>query len=268
MSKSEISLEFVKAQSEFWGVVPRTIQRWIKRGLPVTDSEKMARSILSMKNKSDSARKKAEDILNGKQTTKENSKKSEEQVSGSVAAAPDYDEFQDWQKERKESGQHNSLGVLEVARDYYQFKLERANAANVFSDMKNYSELVIRYEKAITDTKLAAQKLGLETGETMSKSEALKLARGLGFWLMRCVDATLKEVCPKLVGRSFPEEIYPELDAFLLDVRFLKPLSRAMSQESGVTLPGFFVQALRDQADYYLQDGGKAFEEELQSATS
>lgn len=175
-------------------------------------------------------------------------------------ADPDWDEFERQFPDSPEEDHAEQIKTLERRLAFFDFKLQKAIRIHAQDDIKFYSEQVIKFSNAVRQQKLMADKLGLEKGDLLARSQAELYFRAWAFWAMRAVDASLNDLSPRLVSLTFPEEVRAVLEPSLLNNRFLIPFVLATKVESGVSLPEWALDCVRDAVDDYIEHGAASFE--------
>lgn len=177
------------------------------------------------------------------------------------SADPEWDEFRRSIAASGGPKDHASqIRDLEVFRDGYAFKLERAIERGDEADVKHWNTLLIDTSNAIRQAKLAADKLGIDEGELFPKADLARVIRAFAFWAMRAIDADLADLCPRLTGLAYVEEVRAILEPALLSNRFVKPFARAARVDSESSLAPWMVETLRDAVDDYIEKGSSAFD--------
>lgn len=245
--------------ADFWGVPLRTANKWRAANKPVGDPIAMARLFLSQKTAPSSAKNKARSLLREMMGI-ENGGGQNGHKKPELIADPDWAEFELTTKGNYEDEKYGQLARF---RDFAIFKLEKSHKMGDESGVRGFGDQHIRYEQAIRQNKLADLRLGIDEGLLVPKAEFERLLRALVYWLMRCTDAHLPELCPRLMGKTTMEEVRAQLEPALLSVRFLQPLARATAVRAGVSLPEWAVGCLKDSVDDYIEDGAAEFEKEF-----
>lgn len=237
---------YTAERAKFWGVTQRTIQRWLKKSVPVDDVESMKVWARTQKRLPVGFQKKLAEL----------------RVAAPMDADPDWDEFEHQLAEHGETGGEENEARLERYRDFFAFKLNKAIRAGQQDEIKYWEARFVTQEKAIRESKLLAEKLGLDNGETLRKhTEAF--VRALAFWSMRTTDDLIEYLAPRLVGLTFPEEVRSVIEPILLDARFVGPLARASQVEGEAGLPDWVPGEIKRAVGNYIEDGERAFEEVL-----
>lgn len=237
---------FTAKWAKFWGVTQRTVQRWVKDSVPVDDVEAMVVWARTQKRLPKGFSAKLAALRAGV----------------SVDADPDWAEFEKQLAENPEAGGEENEARLERYRDFFAFKLNKAIKAGQQDEIKYWEARFVTQEKAIRESKLLAEKLGLDNGETLRKhTEAF--VRSLAFWTMRSTDDLLAYISPKLVGLTFPEEVRAVLEPVMLDARFVGPLARASAVEGEAGLPDWVPGEIKRAVGNYIEHGEAAFEEHV-----
>lgn len=244
----------------------RTVQRWLKAGLPVARPPEMAQFILAMKRPADGPRSKAEEMLLQEHRDRGNPEKEKKRLPANNEAAPATEAEPPKRPDPLSKEEIDSADVdLERASKITFIRLDRAINEGDQSSIRFWNGEFIRLQKAIREEQSHARKMGVDEGQLLSKGEVCRLVWALGFWLCRGIDQDLFALAPKLLNLSFEEEAHAVLDRFFMRARFLAPLTKATTCPSGVTLPVWLVDTIREAVeDFYEPDGDeeeKEFEE-------
>ena len=248
--------------AEFWRVDRRSVQRWLKAGLPVDNPAEMARFILAMKRPADGPRGKAEEILllerkgaAAPPPAKAKSAEAESLPANTPEPAPRPDPLSEEEIE-------GAAVDLERASKVTFIRLSRAIDQGDQSSIRFWNGEFIRLQKAIREEQMHARKMGLDEGQLLSKGEVCRLMWALAFWLCRGVEQDVFALAPKLLSLTFEEEVHSVLDRFFMRKRFLGPLTKAVTCPSGVSLPAWLVDTLREAVDdFYEPDGDEEMRE-------
>ena len=238
------------AWAEYWGVNRRSIQRWLKQGLPVDRPARMALYIIDLKSPAPGAKAKAEEIL-------------AKQTKGIEPEALVEDEAEEVEEEGEPEDFAEDAGNvnLEYLKGMYWRKLQAATKANR-EDLITYWDRKLRdVLKAIRDGELHAQRLGIEDGVTLPRNEVENLIRAMAFWLVRGIDQDMGDYAKKFLELNYVEEVQQVLDPYLLQRRLLIPFGKAASTSGPLRLPSWCVEILRDSVDDYIQNGADLFNE-------
>ncbi len=218
--------------AKFWDVDPRTVRLWVQKGHPVEDAKLMAWTLISAPKTNAKLRKRAEEVR-------------AEIVEGKK---PDPTEPE------LEGADLESLGK------FYAEKVRQSIKNNEPAKIQFWSDLLIKTENNIRQNKLAEKKLGIEKGELLPKELIERWLFAIGFWMMRGVDQSLRELAGQF---DDPKEAYKILDEYLLNRRFLSPLALASGPVGNLNLPDWFIEKLQDTVDDYIENGYKQMKKKV-----
>jgi hypothetical protein len=246
-AKKRTLAELVK----YWGVVLRTIQRWISEGAPVDNDIEMVKWLAPKRG------------LN---------EETHARIAKIRADNPDSFPRQDpvwllWladAERRALTGESSPFESIEQVRDFYAFKLKTASEAGDQRGSEFATARLIEIDKTIRDNKLAEKKLGIESGDTIPRADVEKWLRAFGFWTMRCVDLMLEDMVPKVasLAPTLTHEIARKaIEPGLIKARSLAPFVLATKVTGGTQLPDWAVAVVKDTVDDYVQNGAARFEE-------
>lgn len=235
---------FTNKWAHFWNVTQRTIQRWVKNGLAVDNVPAMISWSRGQKRLPAGFVKRVAEM----------------RMENGLDADPDWSEFEEQAAAAPQADGSQHLDRLERYRDFFGFKLNKSIKAGDQDGIKFWEARFIAQEKAIRETKLLAEKLGLDNGETLRRNTEAFVA-GIAFWSMRSVDDLITYLAPRLVGLTYPEEVREVMEPVLLDARFVGPLARGSQVESATALPAWVPDVVRAAVGNYIEDGERAVDE-------
>lgn len=182
---------------------------------------------------------------------------------GGVSDDPDFLEFE--RGYRPDADPQESLATFQRNRAFWAFKLDKAQRARDESAIDFATKQLIRFESAIHDAQLRAQRLGIDQGSIISQAECERIVRGLGFWLMRGLDHAALEIVGRIAGAtatgpSTPEELRQYIEPALLNHCFLTPLVRATQVRAATSLPKWVPAVFRETVDASIEDGAQLFD--------
>lgn len=245
--------------AKFWRVNLRTVQRWQKKeGMPhPTNIDGMIRwSAGADKMPAAFVRRIVE--LRAERAGQDPSK------PAGAYTDPDWIEFEKTGTAVVADGEAQQ--TLERFRDFYAFKLRKANAKSDENEIRAYSDLVIKHEKAIRDNALAAKRLGVDVGELLPRPEVERIIFALAYWMMRAADLHIDALTGTITSMAQGldrDKVRAALDGELLSTRMLIPFARAARLRAGIGLPDWAVAKFKDTAGDYLENGSELFEQEF-----
>lgn len=152
---------------------------------------------------------------------------------------------------------------LEEHLAFADFALRDARARGDEHAQKKYTDEVIKFSKAVKEQKLLADRLGLESGDLLSREIVELFIAAHAYWTMRTVDLALDSLSRKLVNLSFPEEARRILEPELLSARFVSGYARATQVASKSALPHWAFDKIRDTVDNFIEHGAEHFDATL-----
>lgn len=186
--------------------------------------------------------------------------------TGATSSAADSG-FEKWKTARGEvrPKDTDALDALKEMRDFALHKIREATKDSDMVGLNWAKNLLQQFSGIIHDEELRAQKLGRELGDLMPRAQAEAVARALGYWLIVGADAMIAGLATKLVAESASGPLSPEqtrrvLESAVLSVRVIEPIARAASVQTGMTLPDWFVAAMRSALADTMQDGAAEFD--------
>lgn len=241
--------------AEFYGVTQRSVQKWLNDCKPVAHPEAMAKLILNDVRSSPNSRAKASAILGGagvEPPAAIQGNKSRVQADAPQTPDPEWAAFMT--TPGAEIDAINTQEQLKRLRVFYLKKLETATKMGVVADIRLYTDQVIEFEEAINKNLLMAKRLGIDAGELLSREAVEKFLDAFAFLLMRGADDAIDELSNTCVGKTFPEEIRPLIEDYILSTRILRPFRGVVNQASGLGLPQWFVSKLQSTAAAHIDN--------------
>jgi hypothetical protein len=155
---------------------------------------------------------------------------------------PDWEAFMRDQTDSVESA--DTVASLKKLRAFNAKKLELATRQNDVAGIATYTKQITDLETVISRNLLLAKKLGVDAGELMKRETVERFLEAFAFLLMRGADEAIDHLAKECVGKSFPEEIRPTIENYLLSTRLLRPFRGVVGQASAIGLPAWFVEKL------------------------
>jgi hypothetical protein len=225
-----------------WGVDRSTVLRWEEKGYPLDDDVALARRVLQNRHAGYGPRNVAKEIL-----------ASAEAESGDAASLPPMA-----LQVVSTSGTGTDDDKLEANIQRLQGMLDgfaaRLSVVKDPDSVKLYADLVAKYSGAITQARLAKKKLGIETGETLSRADAERLAVAIVDRLNVGCHRIVQTVSKQLTGLSTPGEAADVLQRACLEELLLGPIKAASMKECPVSLPDWLAAAFREGLDKVVEE--------------
>ncbi len=260
MTKRSIVAELAKQ----WCVSIKTIERWradaAAAQMPnLDDTEGMLRWALGRKGPAPFLRRCAQLRADGKSLPFG----STEVRGAGNGYTPDttHEELKgDWLAFTKEHSattrnQAAQIQTLERELHFVTFALSRARERGDEAAQRKYSDEMIKFSKAVKEQKLLADKLGVESGDLIAKSEVVRIIAAHAYWTMRGTDVALDALARRLVNLQFPKDARAVLEPELLSIRFVQAYAQAVRTPAGNALPGWVRDAIRETVDNYIEGG-------------
>ncbi len=167
----------------------------------------------------------------------------------------DWSEFTKQHPTSKPSDQAAQIQALEGELAFATFGLARSRERGDEAAQRKYADDMIKFSKAVKEQKLLADKLGVESGELLSKAEVMRILHAHAYWTMRGTDVALDALSRKLVNLAFPKDARAVLEPELLSIRFVQAYSQAVRTPAGNALPAWVRDAVRDAVDDFIENG-------------
>lgn len=226
--------------SAFWGVNCSSIERWRRNGAPFQDPEAFAKWCTTRKHVPAAVVAKLKELGLSTEQAKDGSPEWKVFIEGWAAGG-----F------RPHKGVPESVSKL---CHYYAFRTERAAAAGDGLAEKLYATQHREYENTIRQMQLAADKLGMESGEIITRQECERLIAALEQW--RCV-ATSEGIASLAASLCSMQSMTPAaasalVERWLIDGAWLKPFRRATRATTQLALPPWAFEAMRREHEQYI----------------
>lgn len=158
-----------------------------------------------------------------------------------------------------------TLDTLRLRYAYADHKLGLAQQRGDHPSVREWTDTAGRLAGIIHDEETRAARLGRDLGDLLPRTDAERLARALGYWLLQSADHLRRTLTPALsaaaaAGPLAPADFDRHLDPALLRALILEPLARAATVNAGTTLPPWFIAALRESTAATLEDGAALFD--------
>lgn len=142
---------------------------------------------------------------------------------------------------------------LSAAKSYYWKKQEEAARTSNLALVEFWGKQFLRADKAQRDNELHAQKMGIDEGQIIPRADFSRLCHALAFWFLRGIDGDNAELAGKILDLQHLEVAHDVLDRYFMRNRFLGAFQKAISQESGVSLPRWAYSDLKAAVDAYFE---------------
>lgn len=229
---------YSKERAAYWAVDIRVMQNWLAAKVPVHDDAEMKQWYASLApdvqaKLTPSFRQK---ILGGEKR----------ESSGDA----DYKAF-----EAGYSAEGNDQTVLADLKKQLAFWMFKHRATSEGGDSAGASEAMRQIKElasVVHDSELRAQKLGRDMGDLVPREQLETPARFIGYHLVRCADAALKQIAKAITERdpALPVITAKEIEAIgepiLLTALVFQPMVRAMESDNGAAPPDWLLAALKE----------------------
>ena len=138
-------------------------------------------------------------------------------------------------------------------RDFYFTKLSAAAKRNDQNQIKYWNELLLKTDESIRRTEAHQKKLGLESGETISREEVERILMAVIYAGNACVRAQIKQIAEVLAAETSPADIYETLSPAILGGRIFEGFKAVSKADSDVQLPGWVIACVQSEGENYLE---------------
>ena len=140
------------------------------------------------------------------------------------------------------------LKTQEQLCEFYRERLETALHNDDFHNIKLYSDLHLKTSESIRRNEIHAAKVGLKSGDMMSRDKVEEIMRRAMYGGNSCVNSALTPICEYVAGMSDPAEIYDTLKpAFVGGLVF-----SGFSKLANIDVPDWFIKCVQESAKDYL----------------
>lgn len=222
------------------------MQRMLNRDLPVDDPERMLLWYASLSSGQQNK------LSSGLRMRLTKLRIDREQQSATTQPGVDRD-LEDFRKTYKPGGQadNSTLAALREKRDYYLFKIERAEARGDQAAVGDATRQLAQFANIIHDAELRALKAGRDLDDLIPRKNVEQIMRFIGYHLLRVADHVLGQLTSALTAgdatgaRLTAEEIRAIAEPILLSSHVFQPIARAAAGDNIAAPPDWLVAALK-----------------------
>ena len=140
----------------------------------------------------------------------------------------------------------------EELRDEYFMELQEAREMGDDAREKIALEYFLKIDKQIRDQEAHNKKLGLDSGEVLSRTEVERILQAM-FWAGNaCLDKFSKQIAQKLSDKKAPE-IHQILKPHLTALTLFEALERVAKSPGGVNLPSWAIKKSKTEEKHYIE---------------
>jgi hypothetical protein len=132
--------------------------------------------------------------------------------------------------------------------DFYQRKLAEASNVNDTRNIKIYGELLLKTSESIRRNEIHAQKVGLKSGDTITREKCELYLRQAFYGGNAAVNAQLTMICEHVAGMKTPDEVYNCLKPAFVGGRIFSGFDRLRALD----VPQWFLDCVKDSAKDFL----------------
>jgi hypothetical protein len=229
--------------ARFWGVTPRTVRNWQADGIPFRDPEEMAKAMARAKNVPPGVRAKLDEL--GMSAAK----------AKAAEKDPHWVQFdKDW-KAGLYTPEKNVPERLSKLCYFHAYKLERCLEVSDDLGAKLYNGLYKDLQELTRKLQLAAEKLGIETGETMRRPDIERIEEARTLWTMAANDRAVAVIVDWILANrnATAKQAKDHLESILLSARIVEPHKRATRTKNELSLPAWYVEAMERGVKQFLK---------------
>ena len=150
----------------------------------------------------------------------------------------------------------NGKGVrsLEEMRDYYSVQLDAASKAADLDreEVKFWNDLLLKADESLRKSQAHEKKLGLDSGETLSRPEVERLLQNWIWGGNACCDKYSKQIAQRLSNKP-PAEVHKILKPMLTGLLVFEGLKRMAKVKGAINLPQWFIDCVQSERKFYLK---------------
>lgn len=252
--------------ADFWKVTLQTIRNWRREHVPFKDPKAMGVWALTQGRLPEEVRKKLAELDRAAAPASSRAKGKQGTI---FDEDPDWADYQKAKGATAKSADAAATDTLEEHRGLYAFKLQRATMRGDQPQAKFFTEQLIIFDKAIRENKLLADRLGIQSGETITREDSERWFRAWAFWTMRSFDLMLSDLVPQISALApsiTSEQARKAVEPALLEARMFRPFVQATKVASKSSLPSWAVEVVIDSVDDYIERGAELFAAQLAMA--
>jgi hypothetical protein len=145
------------------------------------------------------------------------------------------------------------IGMLQGRLNLYNREID--NHRNIPpAEVKMWAGLVNDTAKAVVANRLAQKKLGIETGDMLSRKECERIAYAIASRLALGVQNVIQRLAPKVAGIESAAEVAKVMESASIEELMVAPMLQAVKVESGVSLPEWFVDAINKGMSSFVEE--------------
>ncbi len=230
----------IEGLAQFYHTGERNIVRYRSKHAPLDDPMKFKEWIGTQKSAPEGLMDRLDQLTDG-------------QTAGDGDAMPaNAGDWQEFEAGFKDTDPNEAMAKISKVRDWAFFQFERASKKKNKREEKFYSDLLAKMEGTLHDAQLRAKKLGIESGDLVSRKDLERPARFIGYHLLRCADEALGKLA-RAIGERDPtlppmtaEEVRRLGEPLLLEAVVFAPMTRATEGDNAGAPPSWLVDAMRD----------------------
>ena len=155
----------------------------------------------------------------------------------------------------KQSASESDTATLEQLRDYYSKQLNMATKEDdvQHETVKFWNDLLLKTDESIRRSEAHAKKLGIDSGELLSRSEVERIWRALLWAGNACCDKFAKQMAQRLSNKS-PAEVYELLAPYQAAASLFGGMKKITTPPGQVNVPDWLVDCHKHEEAQYLDD--------------
>jgi hypothetical protein len=245
--------ELSRRAAKAFSVSESTAHNWHLAGWPIANHRKLAECIVVAPRVAPEAARIARQMLNKeahgvvvdipefKPSEPASATETTHQTQSTEAASGGIDDLE------------QTIKILQERLALYNRQIDGHESLTV-AEVKMWAGLVNDTAKAVVANRLAQKKLGMEVGETLSKGECIRIAHAIASRLAVGVQSVIKRVSPQVAGMETAAQVAKAIESACIEELMVAPMLASVNIQSGVSLPPWFVEAIKTGIGNFVED--------------
>jgi len=155
-------------------------------------------------------------------------------------------------KTTKKEAKKTATKTAEQLRDEYFVELQEAKEAGDDAREKIALDAYLKIDKQIREQEAHNKKLGLDSGETLSRPEVERILQNWIWGGNACCDKYSKQIAQRLSNKS-PAEVHKVLKPMLTGLLVFEGLKRMAKVPGDINLPQWVIDCVQTERKFYLK---------------
>ena len=143
---------------------------------------------------------------------------------------------------------------LEEMRDYYSMQLDAASKAEHLDreEVKFWNDLLLKADESLRKSEAHSKRLGLDSGEILSRGEVERILRNMAWAGNSCVDKFSKQIAQRLSDKK-PAEVHKILKPTLTALLIFEGMNRLAKAPGDINLPQWVIDCMQTEGKNYFK---------------